>query len=247
MIKVLLVGYNGAMGETILATLPQDFEVVCGISKDLETRSFETVTRFEEITQDFDVIVDFSHASFLDSVLEFAQSVKKPLLIASTGISDAQHQLIDTVSQNIPIVQAGNYSLGVYAINEAITKLASILDDFDLEIIEKHHRYKKDAPSGTAEMMFDALNESRKNLYPVYGRSGQSDLKHLNEVGMHSLRSGTIVGEHSVIFAGEDEVLEIKHSAYSKKIFAMGAYKAVRYIVSKTSGRYTLKDVVENA
>lgn len=247
MIKVLLCGYNGAMGETILNSLPQDFKVVSGVAKDTDERNFETVTKIEDVKEDFDLIIDFSHVSLLKDVIQFAQSKKKPLLIASTGITDEYHRLIDEASLEIPIVQAGNYSLGIYALTEAVEKLASILDDYDLEIIEKHHRYKKDSPSGSAEMMFEALNKSRENLYPVYGRTGQSEEKLPNEVGIHSLRAGTIVGEHSVIFSGEDEVLEVKHSASSKKIFAMGAYKAARYIITKKTGRYSLKDVVENA
>lgn len=247
MIKVLLIGYNGAMGKTIIDALPHDFEINAGVSKDKETRSFKTHRNLKDVDRYFDVIMDFSHASFLDEVLDFALESKKPLVIASTGISEEQHAKIDKYAQKIPIVQAGNYSLGIYAMQEAVKNLANILDDFDLEIIEKHHKLKKDAPSGTAEMLFEALNESRENLYPIYGRSGQTDIKPKSEVGIHSLRQGTIVGEHSVIFAGEDEVLEIKHSAFSKKIFAMGAFKAVRYVVTKENGRYTLKDVVEHA
>lgn len=247
MIKILLVGYNGAMGNTIVESLPHDIEVVVGVSKDKEARSFKTHRKLENVDRYFDVIMDFSHASFLDEVLDFAYEKKKPLLIASTGITEAQHEKIDAYSKEIPIVQAGNYSLGIYAMQEAVKNLSHILDDFDLEIIEKHHKYKQDAPSGTAEMLFESLKETREDLYPVYGREGQSGTKKAEEVGIHSLRQGTQVGEHSVIFAGEDEIVEIKHAAFSKKIFATGAFKALRYIVTKENGRYTLKDVVENA
>ncbi|HZJ86966.1 MAG TPA: 4-hydroxy-tetrahydrodipicolinate reductase [Erysipelothrix sp.] len=247
MIKILLTGYNGAMGETVLNNLPQDMKVVSGISQHLDQRDFETNTNLSDVKEAFDVILDFSHVSFLDEVLDFAQANKKPLVIASTGITEKLHNKIDAYAKEIPIVQAGNYSLGVYALNEAIRKVHHILDDYDVEILEKHHRYKKDAPSGTAEMMFETLQESNDALYLTYGRQGQSDAKDKNEVGMHSLRSGTIVGEHSILFAGEDEVLEIKHTASSKTIFAMGAFKALRYVLNKDKGRYTLKDVVENA
>lgn len=247
MIKILLIGYDGAMGSTIVNSLPHDFEITSGVSKAKETRSFKTHRKLSDVDCYYDAIVDFSHASFLDEVLDYALEKKKPLLIASTGLSSEQHEKIDRYSQEIPIVQSGNYSLGVYAMQEAVKLLANILDDFDLEIIEKHHKYKKDAPSGTAEMLFESLKTSRPNLYPVYGRKGQSETKSLNEVGIHSIRQGSVVGEHSVIFAGEDEILEIKHEAFSKKIFAMGAFKAVRYIITKDKGRYTLKDVVEHA
>ncbi len=247
MIKVLLTGYNGAMGETVLNSLPRDMRVVCGISQHLDQRDFQTVTHFKDVDVEFDVILDFSHVSLLDDVLDFALKHQKPLVIASTGITETLHQKIDEASQAIPIVQSGNYSIGVYALNEAIKKVYNILDDYDLEIIEKHHRYKKDSPSGTAEMMFEALQTQNNELFLTHGRSGQIESKNPNEVGMHSLRAGTIVGEHSLIFSGEDEVLEIKHTASSKKIFAMGAFKAVRYVLPQDKGRFTLKDVVEDA
>lgn len=247
MIKILLCGYNGAMGETILSSLPNGMEVVAGISANLDNRDFEVAKLFDDITVDFDIIVDFSHVSLVQNVLDFAVLKKKPLLIASTGITDDLHQEIDKASESVAIVQAGNYSLGIYAMTEAVKHLSAILDDFDLEVIEKHHRYKKDSPSGTAEMMVEALKSSRDDIYTVHGREGQSESKPLNEVGVHSIRAGSIVGEHSVIFSGEDEVLEIKHTASSKIIFATGAYKAIRYILNKDKGRYTLKDVVENA
>lgn len=247
MIRILLCGYNGAMGETIMQNLPRDMKIVSGISKDVDQRDFETVSSFDQVKEAFDVIVDFSHVSLLDDVLQFACAQKKPLIIASTGITQSHHQKIDEVSQSIAVVQSGNYSLGVYALNEAMATLSRILDDYDKEIIEKHHRYKKDAPSGTAQMMFDTLKNENPDLYPSYGRHGLSDTKDPLEVGIHSLRAGTIVGEHSALFAGEDEVLEIKHTAFSKRIFAVGAFKAIRYVLSKETGRYQLKDVVENA
>ncbi len=246
-IKILLCGHNGAMGKVVQSCLPNGMQIVAGVADKTTEEAFEQATSIEDIQSNFDIILDFSHVSLMESILDFAVAKKKPLVIATSGITEELHKKIDAASKIIPIVQAGNYSLGVYAVQETVKKLASILSDFDLEIVEKHHRYKKDSPSGTAEMLFEALNESRGNLKPIFGRGGQYPSKPANEVGYHSLRAGTIVGEHSVIMAGEDEVVEIKHSAFSKKIFAMGAFKAIRYVVEKQNGRYTLKDVIENA
>lgn len=246
MIKILLHGYNGAMGKTILETLPRNMEVVVGVAHTIDVQSFPTYDDIFAVKEDFDIIVDFSHVSALENVLNFALERNKPLLIASTGITEEINQKIDEVSKSIPLVQAGNYSIGIYAMNKVAKELALILDDFDLEIVEKHHKFKKDAPSGTAEMLFDSLQEARKNLKPVYGREGQSDTKDISEVGMHSLRQGTVIGEHSVYFAGLDELIEIKHTALSKKVFAKGTFKAVNYLLNKTNGRYTLEDVIEN-
>lgn len=245
--NILLVGFSGAMGKVVQNSLPKNMRIVAGVAQTkVDGTTFEQASNLNDINADFDVILDFSHVSLLENVIDFALKKSKPLVIATSGITEQLHEKIDGASQQISIVQAGNYSLGVYAMQETAKKLAAILDDFDLEIVEKHHKYKKDSPSGTAEMLFEALNETRKDLKPIYGRKGQFPSKSATEVGIHSLRAGTIVGEHSVILAREDEVLEIKHSAYSKKIFAMGAFKAIQYVMGKQNGRYSLKDVIEN-
>lgn len=244
MIKILFVGITGAMGQTFLSVLPQDMRIVSGVGKGILDVDFPIYESITEVTEDFDVIVDFSHVNLLDGVLDFALEHKKPLLIASTGITETLHDKIDAISQSIPIVQSGNYSYGVYALTQAVKLLSEILEDTDVEIIEKHHRFKKDAPSGTAEMLVNAVEQVRGDMDIHYGRSGQSDDRNVNDLGVHSIRGGTIVGEHSVIFADIDEVVEITHTAASKKIFAKGAFKAIYFIVKQDVGRYDLGDVV---
>ncbi len=243
MIKILLVGATGAMGKTILETLPQDMAVINGIGQG-ELDNLEVFETFEDLENEFDVIVDFSHVSLLEKTLQYALKHQRPLLIASTGLQEKHHALIDEASQAIPIIQSGNYSFGVYALNEAVKLLTKILKDSDIEITEKHHRYKKDAPSGTAQMIVDSVLSQRESGRVIYGREGQSDVRDPKEIAVHALRGGTIVGEHSVLFALEDEEIEIKHHASSKKIFAEGAYKAIRFIIQKEKGRYGLEDVV---
>lgn len=245
MIDILLVGITGAMGKTILDHLPEDMNVVAGVGQgNLNKSSIPVYPTFDNIQEPFDVIVDFSHVSLLNDVLAFAQSKKKPLLIASTGLTDTDHQNIDKASKYIPIVQSGNYSFGVYALNKAVSLLAEILKDSDIEIIEKHHRYKQDAPSGTAQMLADEVLKVRGDMNLIYGREGQTGVRHKNDLAVHAIRGGTIVGEHSVLFALDDELVEIKHQASSKNIFAQGAFKTVRFILKQPVGRYNLEDVV---
>lgn len=247
MIDILLVGITGAMGKTILESLPDDMNVVSGVGQGtLPNSNVPVYTDFNAVKESFDVIVDFSHVSLLNEVLKFAQHHKKPLLIASTGLMDSDHEKIDEASKYIPIIQSGNYSFGVYALNQAVSLLAEILQDSDIEIVEKHHRYKQDAPSGTAQMLVDQVLNKRGNMNLIYGREGQTGLRQPNDLAVHALRGGTIVGEHSVLFAMEDELIEIKHQAASKKIFAQGAFKAIRFILKQTKGRYGLEDVVHD-
>lgn len=245
MIDILLVGITGAMGKTILDHLPEDMKVVAGVGQgNLNQSKIPVYETFNTIQEPFDVIVDFSHVTLLNDVLEFAQSKKKPLLIASTGLTDQDHDSIDQASKHIPIVQSGNYSFGVYALNKAVSLLSEILKDSDVEIIEKHHRYKQDAPSGTAQMLADEVLKVRHDMNLIYGREGQTGVRNKNDLAIHAIRGGTIVGEHSVIFALDDELVEIKHQASSKNIFAQGAFKAVRFILNQPAGRYNLEDVV---
>lgn len=242
--RILLSGYNGTMGK-VVSEVAQDL-IVCGYSNVLSSdASFPVYDNLENVVETVDVIIDFSNPKALPALLNYAVARRIPMVIASTGLSDVNHQAIDEASQIIPILQSGNFSLGINVLLDISEKLASALRDFDVEIIEKHHKLKVDAPSGTAIMLQEAVVKARPELTDIsYGREGTDTKRSNHEIGMHSIRGGTIVGEHSLIFAGLDEIVEIKHIASSKKIFANGALHAAGFIVRKNNGRYTMEDVI---
>ena len=193
---------------------------------------------------EYEGIIDFSHFSLLEEVLESAIEKNVPLLIATTGHSEEQLKKINEAADKIPLIKATNTSVGVSVLNEIVAYATKLLQGFDIEIIEKHHNRKIDAPSGTANTLLEIINENLKEEYDtVYGREGHSKRKE-KEIGMHSIRGGNIVGEHSVIFAKNDEIIEIKHEALSRKIFSDGSVKAIGYLKDKKPGMYTMKDVL---
>ena len=193
---------------------------------------------------EYEGIIDFSHFSLLEEVLESAIEKNVPLLIATTGHSEEQLKKITEAADRIPLIKATNTSVGVSVLNEIVAYATKLLQGFDIEIIEKHHNRKIDAPSGTANTLLEIINENLKEEYDtVYGREGHSKRKE-KEIGMHSIRGGNIVGEHSVIFAKNDEIIEIKHEALSRKIFSDGSVKAINYLKGKKPGMYTMKDVL---
>ena len=193
---------------------------------------------------EYEGIIDFSHFSLLEEVLESAIEKNVPLLIATTGHSEEQLKKINEAADKIPLIKATNTSVGVSVLNEIVAYATKLLQGFDIEIIEKHHNRKIDAPSGTANTLLEIINENLKEEYDtVYGREGHSKRKE-KEIGMHSIRGGNIVGEHSVIFAKNDEIIEIKHEAQSRKIFSDGSVKAINYLKGKKPGMYTMKDVL---
>ena len=193
---------------------------------------------------EYEGIIDFSHFSLLEEVLESAIEKNVPLLIATTGHSEEQLKKINEAADKIPLIKATNTSVGVSVLNEVVAYATKLLQGFDIEIIEKHHNRKIDAPSGTANTLLEIINENLKEEYDtVYGREGHSKRKE-KEIGMHSIRGGNIVGEHSVIFAKNDEIIEIKHEALSRKIFSDGSVKAINYLKGKKPGMYTMKDVL---
>ena len=193
---------------------------------------------------EYEGIIDFSHFSLLEEVLEYAIEKNVTLLIATTGHSEEQLKKINEAADKIPLIKATNTSVGVSVLNEIVAYATKLLQGFDIEIIEKHHNRKIDAPSGTANTLLEIINENLKEEYDtVYGREGHSKRKE-KEIGMHSIRGGNIVGEHSVIFAKNDEIIEIKHEALSRKIFSDGSVKAINYLKGKKPGMYTMKDVL---
>ena len=250
MIKVIINGVNGKMGQVLsdLISREKDIEAIAGIdrAKQKQQNAFPVFDDINDCNVKADVLIDFSHASNLQNILKFSLDKKMPLIIATTGLSPEDVAKIEEASHSIPILYSSNMSLGINVLKKALAEISPILSkDFDIEIIEKHHNKKLDAPSGTAYLLADAINESvKKTKYYTYGREGKSAKRQPGEIGIHAIRGGTIPGEHTVIFAGLDEIIEIKHTALSKNVFAAGAIKAARYIVHAEPGLYGMDDVL---
>ena len=250
MINIILVGVNGKMGQVICRILEGNntAQVVCGIDINTERKNgFPVYSSFDDVSEECDVIIDFSHPSSLENTLSYCVKNKKAAVIATTGLSAQQIDSIEAVSKEIPVFFSANMSLGVNLLIQLAKKATALLEDnFDIEIIEKHHNLKIDAPSGTALAIADAINDTctHSNEY-IYDRHSMRKKRSKNEIGIHSLRGGTIVGEHSVIFAGNDEIIELKHTASSKEIFAVGAVKAASFVADKTPGLYNMDNLIE--
>lgn len=249
MIKIALVGINGKMGQVICRMLEDhnSAKIVCGvdINKD-EKNGVPVYNSLSEAKDEIDVIIDFSHPSSLESTLKYATKNNKALVLATTGLSTEQITLVNEASKIIPVFFSANMSLGVNLLIELAKKATALLqDNFDIEIIEKHHNQKIDAPSGTALAIADAINDTctNSNEY-IYDRHSTRKKRSKNEIGIHAVRGGTIVGEHSVIFAGNDEIIELKHTATSKEIFAVGAIKAAIFLNGKDSGMYNMGHLI---
>lgn len=250
MINVMLSGCNGKMGLVLSGLLSNDAgaKVVCGF--DINTASnfgYPVYDNLDNVAEKVDVVIDFSHPSCLSSVLGFCKKNNVPVVVATTGLSDEQKTDIENLSKSVPVFFTFNMSLGINLLVNLVKKATSILEDnFDIEIIEKHHNQKIDAPSGTAIMIADAIKDTMKNTPElVYDRHSVRKKRAKNEIGMHAIRGGTIVGEHSVIFAGKDEVLELKHEAHSKEVFAVGAIKASKFLIGKGAGMYDMANLIE--
>ncbi len=251
--KVIISGCCGTMGKVIASLCNgNDFTVVAGVDGYICKKgsySFPIYKKFEEIDEKADVIIDFSHPSMLDALLEYSKKNHLPVVIATTGYSEKEVEKIEEASENIPILFSYNMSVGINLLCELAKTAAKIIgNDFDIEIIEKHHNRKIDAPSGTAILIANTISESLdKKMNYEYDRHSKRIKRSKNEIGIHSVRGGTIVGEHEVIFAGHDEVLSIKHQAASREIFANGALNAAKFISEKSAGIYTMKDLIENS
>ena len=248
MINVILCGSGGKMGSFVAAALKDDKEmqIVAGVDKFNNSQSFPVFKSFSEVNVPCDLIIDFSHPTLLDDMLGFATEKNIPVVIATTGYDEGQIKQIHNASAKIPVFFTFNMSLGVNLICSLAKKAASILGDgFDVEIVEKHHNQKIDAPSGTAIMLANSVNEVFGDTKTYeYDRHSKRQKRTKNEIGKHSVRGGTIVGEHDVIFAGHDEVVTISHSAFSKEVFAVGAVKAARFIYGKPSGLYDMNSIM---
>ncbi len=243
-------GCNGHMGKTIcdIVSKEKNCEIVAGIDIVESNATFPMFTNVNDCDMPADVIIDFSTATAVPSILNYAVSKKIPIVICTTGLSEETIKMIDDAASVIPVFRSANMSIGINIIANLLRKVVKILDDtnFDIEIIEKHHNQKIDAPSGTALLLADSMNETMNKKYEyVYDRSSVRQKSEKKELGIHTLRGGTIVGEHSVIFAGNNEVLEFKHSASSKEIFAVGAVKAAQFIADKPCGKYDMQNLMD--
>lgn len=248
MLNILLCGIGGKMGGNIADLLKDDGDarIVCGVDIHApEGCKVPVYTHFSQVKEKVDVIIDFSSPAALAGELEYAAKNNVPAVLASTGYAAEQLESIKEASKSVAVFKTANFSLGVNLLVALAKKAAAVLgENFDIEIVERHHNQKVDAPSGTALMLADGMNEVLAEKRPyVEGRSGIVG-KRGNEIGIHAVRGGTIVGEHEVMFAGEDEIVTLSHSARSKKVFAAGAIKAAKWIAGKPAGLYDMTDVL---
>lgn len=249
MTKIILCGANGKMGHVIQSVVNarEDCEIVAGIDLNTESGSFPVYSSFDEVQENADVIIDFSNPALLDSLLSFSSKRNIPLVIATTGYDGAQKKEIESAAENSAVFFTYNMSMGINLLATLAKKAADVLGrDFDIEIVEKHHNQKIDAPSGTALMLADALcEEISEPMKYEYDRHSKREKRSKNEIGIHSVRGGTIVGEHEIIFAGRDEIITLCHSARSKEIFAVGAVNAAVFMKGKNNGMYSMKDLID--
>lgn len=249
MVKILISGIFGHMGRNVLELVNADAETECIGGVDLKSGNIENVPvydSFEKVQKKPDTVIDFSSAANLDNLLNYAKKTGCAVILAATGYSDAQLRQIEKAAESIPVFKTANLSVGINLLQKLVKEAAEFLgESFDVEIIEKHHNLKKDAPSGTAYMLAESVNEAFDGTKEyVYGREGMVGARKKAEVGIHAVRGGTIVGEHEVMFAGEDEIITISHSARSKKVFAAGAVKAAKFMCGKPAGKYDMQDVL---
>ncbi|MBQ7373411.1 MAG: 4-hydroxy-tetrahydrodipicolinate reductase [Clostridia bacterium] len=246
MLKIIICGINGKIGSLLYDSATNNsHQVVSGIDKiTVSAVDCPVYPNFYQVKEHADVIVDFSSPSCLNDLLCYAIENKTPLVIGTTGYSNEQEKKIMEVSKSIPIFKSANTSLGVNLILKLCKFATTVLNGFDIEITDKHHRHKKDSPSGTAKMIYDVIAQTlRYPTSPIYGRKG-SEKRKPREIGIHSLRGGSVVGEHSVFFFGENETITITHTANSKQLFAFGAIKAAEFIVTKPNGLYDMDDLL---
>lgn len=250
MTDIILNGCCGKMGHVIqsIVSARDDCNIVAGVDiRDSHDCDFPVYSSIKDIKEKADVVIDFSNPILLDDLLEYGRSTNTPLVIATTGYDDCQKKRITDASKDCPIFFTYNYSLGVNLLASLAKKAVNVLgSDFDIEIIEKHHNQKIDAPSGTALMLADAMNEELEDKMKYeYDRHSKREKRTKNEIGIHAVRGGTIVGEHEIIFAGRDEIITLSHSARSKEIFAVGAVNAAVFMKGQKAGMFEMSDLLK--
>lgn len=249
MIKIILHGCNGRMGRVLqeIIASSEDCTVVAGIDRyegnGLTFPVFETPDKCDVTA---DVVIDFSNHSAIKDLMYYCVDTKTPVVVATTALGDEEKQLLKEASEHIAVFNSFNMSLGINVIAKVMETMMSVLeDDFNVEIVEKHHNQKIDSPSGTALLLADAINDACKVKKDyIYGRHSRADECKMTDLGIHAVRGGTIPGEHTIIFAGPDEVIEVTHTALSRNIFARGALKAAKYISGMKSGLYSMKEMI---
>ncbi len=248
MTKIVLSGCCGKMGRTVtdIVSTRDDCQIVAGVDiVEDSTLGYPVFQTFSEVQVKADVIVDFSNPALLQSMLDYAKSTNTAVVISTTGLSDEQIKTVEAYSKEIPVFFSYNMSMGVSLLCELCKTAAKVLgNDFDIEIVEAHHNQKLDAPSGTALMLADAIKEEIPAVFYEYDRHSKRQKRNEKEIGIHAIRGGNIVGEHEVIFAGNDEIVKLSHSARSKAIFAQGAVNAAIFLNGKTPRIYNMKDLV---
>lgn len=247
--KIVLSGYHGAMGKIIRDMVDQthDTNIVAGIDQTESVAPIPVVSEPFNLSQEGDVVIDFSHPSAVSALIQYGLKTKTPLVICTTGLDDSILSALKAASKEIPVFHSGNMSFGVYILQDMLNTYSKLLHPlYDIEIIEKHHRRKVDAPSGTALMLAESINASLgETLALQNGRHGKAAKRGPNEIGIHAIRGGTIVGEHEVIFAGEDEIIRLSHTAMSRRLFASGALKAASFLIQMKPGYYSMSDVIQ--
>lgn len=249
MTKILLSGCSGKMGRVIGQLVKDDAtcEIVGGIDLiDDGTLSFPVFTSPDNVTVKADVIIDFSHPSCLEPIVNYAAENRIPVVVCTTGLTPEQKAYMASKASDTAVFFSANMSLGVNVLIDLAKKATTVLEDnFDIEILEAHHSRKLDAPSGTALYIADSINEACKECKEyVYDRHSVRKKREKREMGIHAIRGGTIVGEHTVIFAGNDEIIELKHTALSRDVFAEGAIAAAKFMTGKTPGMYDMNDLI---
>ena len=249
MVEVILHGCNGRMGQMLSELISKDEEmkVVAGIEPSGEAKNdYPVYKSFDELKETADVIIDFSTASAIDGLLDYCEKTHTPLVLCSTGLSEAQLGRVERLAKVSAVLVSANMSLGINVLLKLLKNVTKTLyeNGFDIEIVEKHHNQKLDAPSGTALALADVMKDELDDISYNLDRSKVRKKRERNEIGISAVRGGTIVGEHEVIFAGTDEVIEIKHTAYSRAIFAKGAMSAAKFLKGKNAGKYSMSDVI---
>ncbi|MBP3927489.1 MAG: 4-hydroxy-tetrahydrodipicolinate reductase [Clostridium sp.] len=250
MIRAIMHGCNGAMGQVISGLVENDEEIsiVAGIDiADNKKNPYPVFASLQECDVEADVVIDFSNAKAVDAMLEACAAKKLPVVVCTTGLSEAQVAKVSETAKKTAVLRSANMSLGINVLLKLLKEAAQVLAPagFDIEILEKHHNQKVDAPSGTALAMADSINEAMDHAYHYkYDRTAERVKRDKMEIGIQAIRGGSIVGEHDVYFAGKDEVITFSHTAYSKAIFAKGAIQAAKFLAGKQPGLYTMADVI---
>lgn len=251
MVKMIMHGCNGRMGQMITGIVEKDpeIEIVAGVDIfDRQLNDYPVFKSIDDINVEADVVIDFGAVAAIDGLLSWCERTKTPCVVCTTGLSEEQIANVKKTSDTVAMLRSANMSLGINTLIKLLKDATNVFAKagFDVEIVEKHHRMKLDSPSGTALALADAVNEAVNNEYTyVYDRSERREKRPDKEIGISAVRGGTIVGDHDVIFAGEDEVITFSHTAYSRAVFGKGAIQAAKYIFDKGPGLYTMADVVE--